>query len=65
MDQIYATVNETARIFGMKPAKVREFCHAHGQTFASQRVERGNILINIAKFVKWMSMRRPEYLRSI
>lgn len=63
--KIYGTIKEVSEIFGMKPAKVRDFCHADGQKFASQKVERGNILINIPLFEKWMTARRPEYLRRI
>lgn len=54
MEQKYYKVTEVAKIFGMKPALIRQFCHARGQRFAFQLVKRGNILIDVKEFEKFL-----------
>ena len=56
MEQKYYSVGEIARIYGKKPAKIRDYCHAKGQNFAIQIAKGGNLSINIEKFDKWFSM---------
>ena len=54
MEQKYFKVSQVAKIFGMKPAIVRQYCHARGQRFAFQPVKRGNIFIDIKKFEEFL-----------
>lgn len=58
MNQKYFKVTEVAKIFSMKPARIRELCHARGQRFAFQPVKNGNILIDITEFEKWLKIYR-------
>ena len=57
MEQKYYKVREVAQIFGLKPAIVRQFCHAKGQRFAFQPVKRGNLMIDIKKFEDFLKTR--------
>lgn len=57
MEQKYYKVREVAQIFGLKPAIVRQFCHAKGQRFAFQPVKRGCILVDIKKFEDFLKTR--------
>lgn len=57
MEQKYYKVREVAQIFGLKPAIVRQFCHAKGQRFAFQPVRRGNLYIDIKKFEDFLKTR--------
>ena len=56
MEQKYYKVSEVAQIFSLKPAVVRQFCHAKGQRFAFQPVKNGNILIDIKKFEEFLKL---------
>lgn len=55
--QKYYKVSKVAQIFDLKPAIVRQFCHARGQRFAFQPVKGGNILIDIKKFEEFLKTR--------
>ena len=57
MEQKYYKVREVAQIIGLKPAIVRQFCHAKGQRFAFQPVKRGNLMIDIKKFEDFLKTR--------
>ncbi len=57
MEQKYFKVTEVAKIFGLKPAVVRQLCHARGQRFAFQPVKGGNIMIDLKKFELFMKAR--------
>lgn len=57
MEQKYFKVSKIAQIFDLKPAVVRQFCHAKGQRFAFQPVKGGNILIDIKKFEDFLKSR--------
>lgn len=52
--QKYYKVSKIAQIFDLKPAIVRQLCHAKGQRFAFQLVKRGNILIDVKEFEKFL-----------
>lgn len=57
MEKKYYKVKEIAKIFSLKPRKVRDYCHARGQRFAFQPSGRGgSILIDIEKFEKWIKI---------
>lgn len=56
MEQKYFSVSEVALIYALKPAVVRSYCHAKGQSFAYQLVKSGKLLIDLKKFDKWFSM---------
>jgi predicted transcriptional regulator len=60
MEQKYYSVKEIAQIFGLKPAIVRDYCHAKGQRFAFQPVKNGNIYIDPQKFEKWFNFYQIE-----
>lgn len=60
MEQKYYKVREVAQIFGLKPAVVRNYCHARGQNFAYQIVRNGNIYIDLSKFSRWFETRKTE-----
>ena len=57
MEQKYYKVSDVAKIFGLKPAIVRQFAHARGQRFAYQPVKNGNILIDVKKFEEFLKTR--------
>ena len=56
MEQKYFKVSEIAKIFSLKPVKVRQYCHAKGQRFAFQPIKGGNILIDKQKFEQWLKL---------
>lgn len=63
MEKTYASVNEIAKMYGISPQVVRQYCHAKGQDFAYQTKEKGKILIHIKRFDRFLTRRRPEYSR--
>lgn len=56
MEQKCFSVSEVAQIYALKPAVVRSYCHAKGQSFAYQLVKSGKLLIDLKKFDKWFNM---------
>lgn len=58
MEQKYYKVSDVARIFGLKPQIVRNYCHAKGQRFAFQPSGKGGcILVDIKKFEDFLKTR--------
>ena len=47
------TIKEASERYSIKPARLREMCHAIGQRFAFQFVKGGNLLIDPEQFEKW------------
>lgn len=56
MEQKYYSVKEIAKIFGLKPEKVRDHCHAKWQRFAFQPAKGGNLMINLKKYEAWLAL---------
>ena len=54
MEQKYCKIPEISRRFGIPEKTVRAMCHKRGQRFAFRPVERGNFLINIEAFEKYL-----------
>lgn len=63
MEKISATVEEIAEAYGMKPAFVRQLCHAKGQRFAT-KPNGGRLYINIKKFNDFLNIYWPDYRRT-
>ena len=57
VERHHRTQSDVAKIFGLKPAIVRQFAHARGQRFAYQPVKNGNILIDVKKFEEFLKTR--------
>lgn len=56
IEQKYYSVREVSQIYALKPAVIRAYCHAKGQSFAYQMVKSGKLLIDLKKFDKWFNM---------
>lgn len=53
MEKKLLTIKEASERYSIKPAILRNLCHARGQRFAFQLVRNGMIRIDPEKFEKW------------
>lgn len=56
MDKKLLTIKEASERYSIKPARLREMCHAKGQRFAIQIVKNGMLRIDPEQFEKWYKL---------